>query len=80
MQARKRALANAALLASCLHGFVSPLLRRFVISTSRVQTREPRLNSYFGVNWEIRWDVVQEKLPALKIRVQEILQDEERKH
>jgi uncharacterized protein with HEPN domain len=42
--------------------------------------RDKLIHHYFGVNWEILWDVVQEKLPTLKIQVQEILQDEERKH
>lgn len=42
--------------------------------------RDKLVHHYFGVNWEILWDVVKEKLPALKIQVQEILRDEERKH
>jgi uncharacterized protein with HEPN domain len=42
--------------------------------------RDKFIHHYFGVNWEILWDAVQEKLPTLKIQVQEILQDEERKH
>jgi len=42
--------------------------------------RDKLIHHYFGVNWEILWDVVKEKLPTLKIQVQEILQDEGRKH
>lgn len=34
------------------------------------------IHHYFGVNWEIVWNVVQEKLPALKADVQRILADQ----
>lgn len=39
--------------------------------------RDRLIHQYFGVNWDILWDVVQEKLPALKTQVQQILNDEE---
>lgn len=42
--------------------------------------RDKLVHHYFGVNWEILWDVVKAKLPALQIQVQEILRDEEKKH
>jgi len=39
-------------------------------------TRDKLIHHYFGVNWEIVWNVVQEKLPALKADVQRILADQ----
>jgi uncharacterized protein with HEPN domain len=41
--------------------------------------RDRLVHHYFGVNWEILWDVVKAKLPVLKNQVQEILRDEEGK-
>jgi uncharacterized protein with HEPN domain len=39
-------------------------------------TRDKLIHHYFGVNWEIVWNVVQEKLPALQADVQRILADQ----
>lgn len=39
-------------------------------------TRDKLIHHYFGVNWEIVWNVVQEKLTALKADVQRILADQ----
>ena len=39
-------------------------------------TRDKLIHHYFGVNWEIVWNVVQEKLPALRADVQRILADQ----
>ena len=39
-------------------------------------TRDKLIHHYFGVNWEIVWNVVQEKLPSLKADVQRILADQ----
>lgn len=36
--------------------------------------RDKLIHHYFGVNWDILWDVVQQKLPTLKSQVQQILQ------
>ena len=41
-------------------------------------TRDKLIHHYFGVNWEIVWNVVQEKLPALQADVQRILADQTR--
>jgi uncharacterized protein with HEPN domain len=37
--------------------------------------RDRLVHHYFGVNWMILWDVVQERLSPLKAAVQEILGD-----
>lgn len=37
--------------------------------------RDKLIHHYFGVNWEILWDVVQHKLPLVKSQVQQILDD-----
>jgi len=39
--------------------------------------RDRLIHQYFGVNWTILWDVVQNKLPELRRHVEQILQDEE---
>lgn len=39
-------------------------------------TRDKLIHHYFGVNWEIVWNVVQEKLPALRTDVRRILTDQ----
>lgn len=38
--------------------------------------RDRLIHQYFGVNWTILWDVVQEKLPTLKRQVEELLRGE----
>jgi uncharacterized protein with HEPN domain len=38
--------------------------------------RDRLIHQYFGVNWTILWDVVQEKLPMLKRQVEELLRSE----
>lgn len=40
--------------------------------------RDRLIHQYFGVNWNILWDVVQEKLPSLKTDIEEILKAEEK--
>ena len=35
--------------------------------------RDKIIHFYFGVNWEIVWDVVQHKLPDLKRRIEAII-------
>lgn len=37
--------------------------------------RDRLIHHYFGVNWEIVWGVVKEKLPALKEHVEKILEE-----
>lgn len=39
--------------------------------------RDRLIHQYFGVNWTILWDVVQEKLPTLRRQVEELLRIEE---
>ena len=39
--------------------------------------RDRLIHQYFGVNWTILWDVVQNKLPELKMSVEQILHDED---
>jgi hypothetical protein len=39
-------------------------------------TRDKLIHHYFGVNWEIVWNVVQEKLPSLQADIQRILADQ----
>ena len=39
--------------------------------------RDRLIHQYFGVNWDILWDVVQDKLPTLKASVEQILRSEE---
>ena len=35
--------------------------------------RDKIIHFYFGVDWEIVWNVIQEKLPELKNNIEEIL-------
>ncbi len=39
--------------------------------------RDRLIHDYFGVDYEIVWDVVQHKIPVLHRQIQEILQQEE---
>ncbi|MEW5758108.1 MAG: DUF86 domain-containing protein [Candidatus Omnitrophota bacterium] len=34
--------------------------------------RDKIIHYYFGVNWEIVWDVIEDKLPKLKIQIEKI--------
>lgn len=40
--------------------------------------RDRLIHQYFGVNWNILWNVVQEKLPSLKTDIEQILKAEEK--
>ncbi|MBI4455956.1 MAG: DUF86 domain-containing protein [Acidobacteria bacterium] len=37
--------------------------------------RDQLIHGYFGVNWEIVWSIVKEKIPELKLQVKELLKD-----
>lgn len=37
--------------------------------------RDKIIHLYFGVNWDIVWDVIKEKTPMLKIQVKAILEE-----
>ena len=39
--------------------------------------RDRLIHQYFGVNWDILWDVVQDKIPALRTSVEQLLRGEE---
>ena len=39
-------------------------------------TRDILIHDYFGVDWEIVWDIVQTKLPQLKEDIEGILEKE----
>jgi uncharacterized protein with HEPN domain len=39
--------------------------------------RDKIIHHYFGVNWDIVWDEIEEKLPRLKSRIESLLQEEE---
>jgi uncharacterized protein with HEPN domain/predicted transcriptional regulator len=39
--------------------------------------RDRLIHQYFGVNWTILWDAVQEKLPTLRTQVEDLLRSEE---
>jgi len=39
--------------------------------------RDKIIHYYFGVNWDIVWDVIQNKLPLLKVKIESILQEAE---
>ena len=39
--------------------------------------RDRLIHRYFGVNWTILWDVVQEKLPTLRRQVEDLLRGED---
>ena len=36
--------------------------------------RDKLIHQYFGVNWNILWDVIKEKLPGLKVHLEKILE------
>jgi len=36
--------------------------------------RDKQIHQYFGVNWNILWDVIKEKLPDLKLHLKKILE------
>ena len=38
-------------------------------------TRDILIHEYFGVDWEIVWDIIMNKLPKLKEDIEAILQD-----
>jgi len=40
--------------------------------------RDRLIHQYFGVNWQILWDVIGHKLPGLKIDIEQILKEEEK--
>ena len=35
--------------------------------------RDKLIHQYFGVNWNILWDVIKEKLPGVKVHLEKIL-------
>ena len=35
--------------------------------------RDKIIHQYFGVNWDIVWDVIQTKLPGLKAQIEQLL-------
>lgn len=35
--------------------------------------RDKIIHFYFGIKWDIVWSVIKDKLPELKVRVDEIL-------
>lgn len=35
--------------------------------------RDKIIHYYFGVNWDIVWDVIKNRLPALKVKIESIL-------
>ena len=35
--------------------------------------RDKLIHQYFGVNWDILWDVIKEKLPGVKVHLEKIL-------
>ena len=37
--------------------------------------RDKLIHNYFGVNWDIMWDVLTSRLPKLKNQVQKLLQE-----
>lgn len=39
-------------------------------------TRDRLIHDYFGVNWDIVWSVIREKLPPLKSRIEVLLSQE----
>jgi uncharacterized protein with HEPN domain len=36
--------------------------------------RDKLIHQYFGVNWNILWDVIKEKLPGVKVQLEKILE------
>lgn len=45
-----------------------------------VGMRNKITHNYFKIDYEIVWNVVKEKLPALKIQVEQVLEDMDEKH
>lgn len=45
-----------------------------------VGMRNKITHAYFGIDYEIVWNVVKEKLPALKIQVEQVLKEMDEKH
>ena len=41
--------------------------------------RDKVIHFYFGVNWDIVWDVIEKHLPDLKIKIENILKETEAK-
>jgi len=40
--------------------------------------RDKLIHRYFGVKWEIVWDIVRSKIPQLKEKIEDILEEMER--
>lgn len=38
--------------------------------------RDKLIHHYFGVNWKIVWDVIQDRLPRLKVQVADLLKNQ----
>ena len=36
--------------------------------------RDKLIHQYFGVNWNILWDVIRQKLPAVKVHLEKLLE------
>ena len=36
--------------------------------------RDKLIHQYFGVNWNILWDVIRDKLPSVKVHLEKILE------
>jgi len=41
--------------------------------------RDKIIHYYFGVNWVVVWDVVHQKIPELKIKVEKVIKEIEKK-
>jgi uncharacterized protein with HEPN domain len=41
--------------------------------------RDKLIHQYFGMNWNILWDAIKEKLPDLKVHIEKLLEGEKRK-
>lgn len=37
--------------------------------------RDRLIHGYFGVNWDILWNVLKEKVPALKSQIEDLLRN-----
>ena len=44
-----------------------------MMSVCTLGMRDRLIHEYFGVNYHIVWDVVENKIPLLKIQIEEIL-------
>ena len=42
--------------------------------------RDKVIHFYFGVNWDIVWDVIENRLPVLKVQIEDMLNEMEAKH